>query len=898
MRERQARRVLELLIRLYPHSFRWEVGSDLVNTSLDRWRDSRQRSGRPGEAAFWMTEGVRFMIDGLLERGRSIATGGANELGYAGRQLLRSPRHYGVAVVTLALGVGATVTVFTVADAVVFRPLPYADAERLYLVHTRFGALELSSNSLPNLLDARAGVPALEWLAGGADRSPALTDGAGEAERISVLDVTDAYLAGLGARVARGRSFAADDFAPGAERVAIVSHGLWQRRWGGSATVMGNTIQLDGAAYVVVGIMHPDFRDPGPIESGTPTGVWVAARRGGGLYQNRDYYAFNGIGKLASGAPVDLARQQLSTVSAALSEAHPEANRPSGDPMELALRPLREATVGDARARMLLLLGAVVLLLMLSCANVANLFLARGLNRGAELAVRSALGASRVRLATQLFGESLLTAAVASLVGVALAYYGVQAFLAVAPPGIPRLHEAGLDARVLGFVVVLTVFTAVAFGTLPAARGAAGAGQPLAGRRVTPARDTQRFQSTLLGVEIALSLVLLTGAALLLTSFRHLVRVEPGFTADDVVVVDVRPPRAATTHAQEVQFYDELTHRLASVPGVSRAALIQSVPGVHGGAWSRVTTDDDARRADRPRRATAPVQSLLDPGEDFYRLNPVRGDAFGLLGMRLVAGRAFDGDPGRGDPLAVVLNETAARRLFPDVVAPLGRLIALGDPGTGAPMREVVGVIADVRQRGAARDPDAQIYLPYGQRDIGRMSAMVRLVPGALVDAAVVRRAVHELAADVPVDRIERLSARYEATAREQRFLLILLSMFAVLGLIMAAVGTYATAAQAAVRRSREFGIRAALGAASGNLFRLVITRALAVAGAGIAAGLLATLVLARFIESYVFEISARDPLTFAAAASLLAASAALASLLPALRAARVDPNRVLRGET
>lgn len=898
MREPDARRVLEVLLRLYPPSFRWDVGADLVTTTLDRWRDARLTSGRLGEMSFWFTEGSRFVIDGILERVRSVAAGATSELRYAARQLARAPRHYGIAVLTLALGVGATITIFTVADAVVFRPLPYADAERLYVVHTRFGALELSSNSLPNLLDARASVSALDWLAGAADRSPALTDDVEEAERISVLDVTETYLPGLGARVPLGRSFTTEDFAADAERVAIVSHALWQRRWGGDRAVIGRVIRLDGLSYDVVGVMHPSFRDPAPIESGTATGVWTPAPVTGGVYRHRDYYAFGIIGRLADGASPVVARQQLSAVSAALSTAHPEANRSGTDAMDLVLRPLQEATVGDARARMLLLLGAVVLLLLLSSANVANLFLARGLSRSSELAVRSALGASRSRLATQLFGESLLTAAAASLVGVVLAYYGVRLFLAGAPPDIPRLHEAGFDARVLGFVVLITVITAVVFGTLPAARGATTAARAVAGGRVTPGRGTQRFQSALLGVEVALSLVLLTGAALLLNSFLHLLRVEPGFVGDGVVVIDVRPPGDAGTHALELQFYDALMERAAALPGVRQAALIHTVPGVHGGAWSRVTSDQDSRPADRSQRATAPVQSLLDPGDEFYRLNPVRGNTFAALGMPIIAGRSFADHPGPGDPLTVVINEAAARRLFPDVEVPLGRMIALGDPGAAAPMREIVGLVGNVRQRGAAREPDAQIYLPYGQRDIGRMALVIKLVPGSVVDAAVIRQLVRDVAPDLPVDRIERLSERFATTSDEQRFLTSLLSVFAALGLIMAIVGTYATAAQATARRFHEFGIRIALGAASGSLVRLVMARAMAIAGAGIVSGLLVTVVLTRFLESYVFGISARDPVTLAAAAALIALSATAASVLPALRAARIDPNSVLRGES
>jgi putative ABC transport system permease protein len=400
----------------------------------------------------------------------------------------------------------------------------------------------------------------------------------------------------------------------------------------------------------------------------------------------------------------------------------------------------------------------------------------------------------------------------------------------------------------------------------------------------------------MLGVEVALSLVLLTAAALLLNSFRHLLRVAPGFAGDGVLVVDVRPPRAAATHAQEVQFYDALAGRAVSAPGVQRAALVHSAPGMHGGAWSRAVPDDMRAEAvsDRTR---APVQSLLDPGEDFYRLNPVRGDVFATLGIPILAGRSFDAEPGPGDPLSVVLNQTAARRLFPDVERPIGRLIAIGEPGTPAPLREVVGIVGDVRQRGSARAPDAQIYLPYGQRDIGRMTLLIKLAPGAAVDAAVIRQLVHDVAPDVPVDGIESVADRYSEMSGEHRFLAFLLAVFAGLGLTMAVVGTYATAMQTVARRIQEFGIRAALGATSANLFHLVVSGTVTVAGIAMACGLLASVILSRFLESYVFGISARDPVTFAAVAVIIGISATTAAAVPALRAARIDPNSVMRTE-
>jgi putative ABC transport system permease protein len=893
MRERTVRRVLRAMLRLYPASFRWELGDDLLGTVLYRWRDARAKSVL-AEARFWLTEGVRFALDGFMERVRSASILSVSEVGQAARQVLRARRHYAVAILTLSVGIAAVTTIFSVADAVVFRPLPYPDAERLHLVHTRFGSLELTSNSLPNLVDTRADAPALQQLVGAADRSPVLTDESGNPQRVSILDVTDGYLETLGARAALGRLLSEGDFAADAERTAVISHFVWQERWGSRADVVGASLYLDGTQYTIVGVARADFRDPAPVESGGRTAAWIPVRAGRGAYFNRDHFAFQWIARVSEQSTTAVAQDQIARVAGTLAEEYAEVNRFRGEPMELLLRPLHEATVGDARARLLLLLGAVLLLLVLSCVNVANLFLSAGLRRRAELAVRAALGASRARLAGQLFVESLVAACMASAAGAALAWYGIRLFVALIPEGTPRLDELVLDGRLLAFVVVITMGTAVFFGSIPAWRASAAA-TGSAGR-TTASKSAQRYQTVFLAIEVGLALVLLTGATHLLTTLRSLLQVAPGFSAEGVFALDVRPPRSASSHELEVRFYDALLARLAELPSVERAALIHSPPGARGGAWSQATPDY-ARGQDQSARATAPVQSLADPGENFFRINPVLGDAIGMLSMRIVAGRSVNDRHGPGDPLEVVLNETAARRLFPDVDVPLGRLVAVGAPDSPAPMREVVGIAADVRQRGPSLPPDAQIYLPYGQRDVGRMMVLVRTRSGAGIPLNELKTAVGAVAPDVPIDRVESLGHRYAATYEEHRFLTTLLSAFALLGLLIAVVGTYAIAAQAAAERVREFSIRSALGAASATLVRLAARRACLSAAVGLAAGLAVSAALTRVLSARIPALAAPDPRAFLAAAVLLLACALTAALLPAVRVARVPPGTILRGE-
>lgn len=891
MREASVRRLLSALLALYPASFRDRMGADLVETAVHRWRE--------GSGRFWWLELPRFAIDGLLERLRT-APSLIDEFRLAWRQVRRRPGHHALAVITLALGVGATTTIFTVADAVVIRPLPYPDSHALYLLSSRFGGIELAANSLPNLRDMQASVRSFTWLAGVSDRArsraaPALTDGGGDPERVVAMEVTAEYLPRMGARVRAGRAFNESDHAAGAPRVAIVSAALWQRRWGSDESVLDRPIRLDGVDYTVVGVMLGSFRDPEPLEAGAATDVWIPVRENAYGAQQRDNYAFRWIGRLAPGVSLDAARSELTRVGGRLAADHPDINRVEEADLDFVVQPLRDLTLGDARSRIVLLLGAVVLLLLLSCANVANLFLARGITRTAELSVRSALGATRTRLAAQLFAESVLTAALAGLLGGLLAVVGVRAFMANAPAGIPRLYEVTLDGRVLLFLIALTLVTAVVFGTAPALRGARAVSAE--GTRTTASRAAQRLQSAIVSLEVALSMVLVAGSALLLNSLAHLLRVGPGFDAGDVLVVDVRPPTSARSHAEDLAFYRALIERMRSAAGVADAALIHSVPGHSAGLWSPVTVDDGASTLSRgSERARAPALGA-DPGGEFVRINPAYGAFLQVLDVPLLAGSPLRGDEGSGDALVVMLNQSAARRFYPGVDPPIGRRIALGSPGSSPPWREVVGIVGDVRQRGPGLEAEPQIYIPYGQRDADRLSLMLELRSGAVLAEGTIRQLVREVAEDVPVDRVEPLRVRYAAMSAATRFLALLLTVFAAVGLLLAMVGTYATASHALSRRLREMGIRVALGARAVDLFRHVLARSLVVCAAGIAAGILLTLAFGRFVEGHIYGIRPRDPLTVGVAALLIVLSAVLACVGPALRAARVDPNDVLRVE-
>lgn len=884
MHEAGARRVgglLHVLLRVYPASFRESVGDDLVATLVARWRDARRMS-RLRVLRFWSVEVTRFVVDGVTERvrGPGVGSGTGQDVRNALRQVRRAPAFHVLAMAVIALGIGATTTMLTVTDAVVFRPLPYERSADLYLIRSRVGGVQFSSNSLLNQRAVGLLVPALEWVAGAQDWSPALT-GAGEPVRVYALDVTREYLPGLGASAVIGRTFTPDDHAGDAAPVAVMSWGLWQRVWGGDASVLGRSVQLNGFAHTIVGVMRRTWRDPEPIESGTPTNVWLPVRDDAEAWADRGDFSYQLIGRSRPGIGVDALRAGLAAAGERLSAEYPADNTSNGAALEFIPASLKERTVSDARGRLMLMLGAALLLLLLACANVANLFLARGSTRQAELSVRGALGASRSRLARQLFAESLVTAMLGGVAGVLLGTAGLRAFTALAPAEMPRLHEAQLDVRALLLVLVAIVATGVISGIVPALRSTAVRRTALSETRTTAGARQRRSQSALVAIEIALALVLVTGSVLLLRSFSAMLHADPGFDPHDRVVAEIRPP-AGTLQEVQRTFFDEVLQRSRGIPGVRSAALLYTPPGSGGGMWTRMSAED----AD-PATAEVP----------FIRVTPVLGDALTTLGMRLRTGADFDAAVQANDPPTVILNESAARQIFPGVDDPVGHRLRFGLPDSEAPLRTVIGVVADVSQRGPGVPAESGVLAPASQFGAPRYSLVLRMSPAVPAPAAAIRSIVAEVGSGVPVDRIATMTDLLSAQMAEARFLTSLLTTFALLALLLAAVGTYGTASHAVTRRLREMGIRMALGARGRSVLGLLLGDAVMTTAAGIGAGAVLGILLARFIESYVFGIGPRDPLAFLVAATVLAAATLMASLVPALRAARADPNRVLRSD-
>jgi predicted permease len=790
----------------------------------------------------------------------------------------RSPGFCALLVAILALGIGASTAMVTVADTVVLRPLEYPQAEDLYLIHSRFGEMSFGSSSLPNLLDVRAGTAVFSWVGGARDRSPALV-ALGEPERISLVDVTEGYLAQLGASVVLGRAFDPSDHRSGAEPVALLSHVQWQRQWDGSRAVLGSKVLLDGEPVTVVGVMSPRFRDPAPVEARVQTSVWMPIRDGDPQLADRGDFHIAALARLAPGVDRAAAGAELGRIAAAIAQAYPDAATMQGHGLGMELHPLRELTVGKlARQRLLLVLGASLLLLVLVWVNAANLLLSRGDARQPELFVRSALGASRGRLVRQLLVESLALATSGGMLGLLLGALALRAFVALAPNEVPRLHEIALDWRAVAFAVVATLVTAVAFGALPALRGARSS----AGARVTASRHSVRTQSLLVAAEVALALVLVAGSALLLDSFRRLLRVDPGFSTEDLLLVEVRAPVPGREVDRQRRFYGELLERASALPGVRLAGLSYHVPGGRGGSWGRIT-----------------IEGAQPDGLDreFVRINPQQGRYLATIGVPVVEGTTFRGDEDESSPPVVVLNQAAAARFFPDGTSAVGRRLAFGSPEEGADLRTVIGVVGDTRQVGLAADPEPEVHVPYSQSHVPRLLLTLRLAPGLEPPVDELRGLLAEIAPGVPIDTVRPVEELLAESIEEQKFLAFLVSGFGAFALALATAGSYATASYAAARRRRELAIRQALGARSGSLLRRAVLGTGLVAGAGALAGLAATAALSRWLEAYLFEISAVEPRILALVTALLVGAAVLAAFAPARRASSVDPVQVLRSE-
>jgi predicted permease len=798
------------------------------------------------------------------------------DLSYALRRLRQSPGFTLVAVATLALGIGATSAIFSVVNAVLLRPLPFPEPDRLVRVAQTWEGRP-AVYSPQNFLDVEAQATSFSGIAA-IDTSGVTLTGRGTAARLEGAEVSASFFDVLGVRPLHGRGFVGGENEPGHEKVVVLGYALWRDRFGADPGVVGRTVSLDRQPHVVVGVAPPGFRYPEETE------IWKPLEYDQRFRSNsRGAWYLNVVGRLREGTTVETARQEVSTIAGRLARAYPADDEGVGG----TVIPLLDATVGESRRALLVLLGAVGLVLLVACVNVANLLLARIAVRETELALRAALGAGRGRLVRQLLTESLVLAVLGGAAGLLLSLAIVDGLLALQPQGVPRLAEVSLNRTVVGFAAALSLLTTVLFGAFPAlqtSRRTAAQALRQGSRGILPGGRGGLRGGLVVG-QIALAMVLVAGSALLLRSFALLRRVDPGFRTENALAFRVSLPDSAyADDARLLSFHDELQRRLAALPGVRSVGAVTSLPLTD--SRFNISFTVEGRPELPPAQQPSMEVRIATPGY------------FQTVGISVRRGRGFSEADGPEAPQVVVLSESAVRRYFPDE-DPIGRRIRLGlgrgrGPKAGG---EVVGVVRDVKELGLGAPSPPEIYVPYAQFPLHSMDVVLRtdVEPRSL--AAVAERTVHSLDAELPVARVATLDQVLARSVSEPRFYALLLGSFAGTALFLAALGLFGVTSYAVAQRTRELAVRVALGAKREELLRMVLGEALVLASAGVAVGLASALLLSRVLSGMLYSLSPRDPVTLGGVALLLLATTLLAGYLPARRATRVDPVIALRSE-
>jgi putative ABC transport system permease protein len=807
----------------------------------------------------------------------------SQDLRFGVRMLLKNPGFTVVAVLALALGIGANSAIFSVVNTVLLRPLPYQDPERLMMVWE-----DRSKSGFPrdtpaagNFTDWRDQSQAFEGMAAIASQSFNLT-GTGEPERIDGKRVSANLFQLLGVEPQLGRAFLPEEDQPGGNRVAVMSHGLWQRRFGSDPNLVGQALTLNGASYTVVGVMPPHFQFPSHTDE-----LWVPIAFTQQEAANRGRHFLQVIARTKPGVTLEQAQTELNTIAARLQQQYPNTNNNVG----AAVVPLHEQVVGDIKPALLILLGAVGFVLLIACANVANLLLARAAVRQKEITIRIALGASRLRLIRQFLTESILLAALGGAVGLLLSLWGVGLLRTFIPENISQAASITIDAKVLGFTLLVSLLTGLIFGLAPATQTSNfNLNETLkeGGRDSAAGSRGNRIRGVLVIAEVAVSLILLIGAGLLINSFMRLRQLDPGFRADNLLTMQiVLPELKYPDQARRSVFYTELVSRIEALPGVKSAALANWIPLVRQGDSIGISVEGQPDPAPGQGQRPSVVTRVVSP------------HYFQTMGIQLLQGRGFVEQDKADAPAVAIVSEAMARRFWPGQ-DPLGKRITPGPATSTSPddWITVVGVAKDVRQFELVADPKPQMYMSYVQAGF---FAPRHLVVSTSVEplglAAAVRKTVWEIDKDQPVSNIRTMDEVLSESIARQRFSMLLLGIFAAVALVLAAVGIYGVMSYSVAQRTREIGIRMALGAQRSDVLKLTVGGGLKLVLIGVAIGLTVAFLLTRVMSSLLFGVSATDPTTFIIISLVLIGVALLASYIPARRATKIDPMVALRYE-
>jgi putative ABC transport system permease protein len=842
---------------------------ELARQGLSRNDAYARAVGEFGDLAAARTELTEIDRRRVERAGRAEWWGGLwQDVRYAARHLRNRPGFTAVVLVTLALGIGANTAIFTVVNSVLLRELPYAKPEEL---------VRVAGSTAAEFVRLRDLSRAFQELAAYREESVSLS-GQAEPERLDGALASANLFPTLGVIPALGRTFAPGEDEPGRGRVAVLSDGLWRRRFGADRGVIGRTVTLDGRPHRIIGVMPPGFHFPTRA-----TQLWLP------LVVDRSIVgAFWGsggnklVGRLAPGMTPAKARDDVRTAYRQIGRENPVWQPGPKYRADADVVPLQEATVGAVRPLLLILLGVVALVLLIACANVANLLLARATARRREFAVRTALGAGRGRLVRQMLTESVLLAALGGVAGLALAWLGVPALLSLMPSDMPRVAEIGIDGRVLAFTAVLSVATGVVFGLIPALRTTdtkLGSGLNDAGRGTSSGMEHKRLSQFVVATEIALAVILVTGAGLLVRSFWELRHVYPGFRAEQIVTARIAPPQERYAEpAQRRAFYDDVLRRVSTLSGVLSVGAVNRLPlsaRVHGMAIRVQGQFEDLRRG-------------LPMVDHYQAITP---DYLRTMGVPVRRGRPFTEADRDGAPEVVLVSESMARQFWPGQ-DPIGKRIGYPWPSEWL---TVVGVVGDVRQNDLRASAGTTVYRPFLQAPDASMTIVVRTTADAPSLAPVLRATVAEVDRDVPVSDVRTMATVLAASVARPRFAMLLLAAFAAVAMLLGVVGIYGVISYAVAQRTHELGVRITLGAQRGDIIRMILRDGSWLAAVGIALGLLAAFWLTRFLRSLLFGVTVADPVTYIGVALLLAAVALLATYIPARRATRVDPMVALR---